>query len=504
MDLKIIGPVVLAGLGAACNPASPGPEAEPEQEPTGTGSTSGSSTTSVDQESVDESTTSTECDGDPSDQDGDGILDCVDLCPEVEDAEQADADADGVGDACDSCPTIFNDEQQDEDGDGVGDACACEPVVQPCVDGTAGGYACSGALELLAHLDLEALGVTNLGDLWGWTHAESGRQFVAVTSSPGTVFVEVTYPACPRVLGLLPQSGEFSLGGDVQVHADHAFIVAESQGHGMQIFDLHQLLDVVIPPVAFTHTARYDDFGRAHNLAINTETGFAYGVAADPCERGLYIMDVSNPVAPAFVGCHPPPTGSASHDAQCVTYGGPDAEYRGREICVVAGGFSETIEVVDVTDKGAIELLASNSYPFSEYAHQAWFTEDQAYLLSNDELDEREFEMPTRTFVWDMHDLDNPLLLGTYEHATTATDHNLFTHDGFAYLANYHAGLRVLDLSGLAEGLLAEVASFDSYAEDEDAPLLAGAISNYPYFGDELVVLSDSAGGLFMLRHRGR
>jgi len=35
------------------------------------------------------------------DEDGDGVLDCVDVCPHIADATQQDSDSDGVGDICD-------------------------------------------------------------------------------------------------------------------------------------------------------------------------------------------------------------------------------------------------------------------------------------------------------------------------------------------------------------------------------------------------------------------
>lgn len=70
------------------------------------------------------------------DQDDDGILDSVDNCPAIANADQTDTDSDGLGDACDAdddgdeivdiadnCPLIPNAGQEDLDGDGAGDAC---------------------------------------------------------------------------------------------------------------------------------------------------------------------------------------------------------------------------------------------------------------------------------------------------------------------------------------------------------------------------------------------
>ena len=45
------------------------------------------------------------------DQDGDGILDTLDNCPTIPNADQANNDYDSHGDACDNCRTVTNDDQ---------------------------------------------------------------------------------------------------------------------------------------------------------------------------------------------------------------------------------------------------------------------------------------------------------------------------------------------------------------------------------------------------------
>ncbi len=72
----------------------------------------------------------------PIDQDGDGIVDSSDNCPETPNADQKDLDKDWFGDACDSdidgdgivddedrCPLIASTNNNDLDGDGFGDVC---------------------------------------------------------------------------------------------------------------------------------------------------------------------------------------------------------------------------------------------------------------------------------------------------------------------------------------------------------------------------------------------
>ena len=66
------------------------------------------------------------------------------------------------------------------------------------------------------------------------------------------------------------------------------------------------------------------------------------------------MIDISTPTQPAFVGCFADTSTGRfgtgySHDAQCVIYRGPDADYQGREICL--GSNENALSIADVTDK---------------------------------------------------------------------------------------------------------------------------------------------------------
>jgi hypothetical protein len=81
------------------------------------------------------------------DQDGDGLADDCDNCPNDFNPLQVDSDFDGVGNPCDNCVFSPNPGQQDTDSDNVGDACDNCPTVpngsQEDTNGNGAGDACN-------------------------------------------------------------------------------------------------------------------------------------------------------------------------------------------------------------------------------------------------------------------------------------------------------------------------------------------------------------------------
>ncbi len=107
--------------------------------------------------------------------------------------------------------------------------------------------------------------------------------------------------------------------------------------------------------------------------------------------------------------------------------------------------------------------------------------------------------------VFDVRDLDEVPDAFEWRNPTTESiDHNLYTHDGLLYQANYSSGLRVLDTAGLYDGgplgqeALREIAWFDVYPE-HDGSGFVGSWSVYPFFEDGLVAVS-AYDGVYLLQ----
>jgi len=365
-------------------------------------------------------------------------------------------------------------------------------AITPCASGTAGAYACHH-IDLLAFLPLATFGSSAANDIWGWTDPQNGREYALIGLSDGTGFVDVTDPVNPVYLGKLPTHTFNSSWRDIKVYADHAFIVSEASGHGVQVFDLTALRSVANPPVTFAATTHYDGVNDVHNIVINEDSGFAYTVGNNgggaTCSGGLHMINIQHPTSPTFAGCYS--ADGYTHDAQCVLYDGPDAEHQGKEICFNSN--EDTVTIVDVSNKTNPVLLSRTGYPNAAYVHQGWLTDDHQYFYQDDELDSG----PTRTLIWDVADLDNPIVADEYLAATSSRDHNQYVLGDLIYQANYTTGLRVLDITNRTSPV--EVAFFDTFTPNNGTSF-SGAWSNYPYFASGVVVISSIGEGLFVVR----
>ncbi|MDH3424681.1 MAG: choice-of-anchor B family protein, partial [Gemmatimonadota bacterium] len=108
----------------------------------------------------------------------------------------------------------------------------------------------------------------------------------------------------------------------------------------------------------------------------------------------------------------------------------------------------------------------------------------------------------TRTLIWDLRDLDDPVLAAEYMADTKATDHNLYILGNTMYQSNYTSGLRVLDISDPVNPV--PVGSFDTVPYGGDTAQMDGSWSNYPYFESGIVVVTSQGEGLFLVRYRPR
>ena len=298
----------------------------------------------------------------------------------------------------------------------------------------------------------------------------------------------------------------------------------------MQVYDLEQLR-VINDFQNLTPSFVYTNYGSAHNIAINTQTGYAYtaGIGSSSNPVGIYALNINDPIDPKLELEYP--DFGYSHDAQIVNYIGPDSDHYGKEIYV--GSNENKVVFVDVTDKSNPKLISEFFYDH-QYTHQSWLTEDHSFALLGDELDELDLtsnpivlkeNVKTRTVIIDIRDLDNPILHFNYISDTKAIDHNGYVKGSKFYLASYTSGLRVIDISNIQQKNIVEVGYFDTHKDDghshdirvefsnrksdpgehigkkgQEIDAFNGAWSVYPFFNSENIIISDINSGLYIVK----
>ena len=413
-----------------------------------------------------------------------------------------------------------------------------ETPLATCIDGIATvtgtdkTFECSG-YNLMGHVSLEEMDAKSANDVWGWTDS-FGKEYAIIGLDNGTAFIDISDPVKPIYLGKLPTQTVSTIWRDIKTNDNYAYIVADfnsqtpeqDRNHGLQVFDLTKLSVVNESPVVFSNDYLYSDFGKAHNIAINEKTNFLYAVGTETFQGGIHIVDLVDPSLPVFSQGFSEQ--GYSHDAQVVTYEGPDTEHTGKEIFF--GSNEDKIVLVDVSNKLNIDTLSTEKYSNTQYTHQGWLTEDQKYFIVGDELDEYKGDVSfTRSIIFDVSDLDDPKVHYEFLNTTDAIDHNGYTHKNKFYLASYTAGLRVLDILNIDTKSVNEIGFFDTFDESADSGLynsnsnvktnasacntedcdnpekgevaeFNGAWSVYPYFKSENIIVSDINSGLFIVK----
>ncbi len=431
-----------------------------------------------------------------------------------------------------------------------------------CVVGQAGPFFCNN-VDLVDVVPTAGFGAGHGSDSWGWTDPDTGTEYVIVTSGVDSGFFRLAEDGTTEYLGSLNryETADRVLWNDVKVVNDHAYITSEDDNFGFQIVDLQAVAELPAIPLGsgdgVIPEAGHVEIGGGHNMVGFPERDIiAITLAEDAtCGGGIVFYDVSdgNETEPKRLGCvggsQDQWLKAGTHDAQCVTYTGPDADYNGEnndgiasDICLM---FQEEagVYVIDVSaitrdrlpnETGRATMLTRFTYDTVNYTHQGWFSPNQRWVLFNDELDESgaaatalgdrgDQNQNTTTYWIDLTDLDvgakqaggpfpdvNTDLVNKWSNPDTlAIDHNMYPvaveggepGEFLLYQANYGAGLRVLkgtDAS-LADGTgFEQVAYFDTYPGPGPSEFY-GAWNTYPFFESGMIVLSDFQSGLLIL-----
>lgn len=401
-------------------------------------------------------------------------------------------------------------------GQNPGVASSVNPSISAadCVNGSAGGFPCN-KVDVLSHIALDEFSSkpNRANDIWGFYDLNTEREYALIGLENGVAIVDVTNPSSPVEIDTV--AGASSTWRDIKVYQffdensqrfnAFAYVTTDNSNIGLRLIDLSGLPhavsgSVTVSPELSAHNVYITNLDYTTNSVVDGVPPILYTAGSNLSNGRIraYALDVPTVLTLAAAAL----IGGSSHDLSSVTIrdGRINQCPSATTYCVLLIDANEDdLQIWDATNPANPVRLSLTSYANLGFAHSAWFTRDGNFAFVQDELDELNFGSNTRLRIFDMSNLAQPVLAGTWTGTEAAIDHNGFVRGNRYYMANYTRGLTILDISNPVQPV--ESGFLDTFAANNFANF-AGAWGVYPYLPSGNLLLSDVNSGLFVLQDR--
>jgi len=312
-------------------------------------------------------------------------------------------------------------------------------------------------------------------DVWGYVAPDS-TEYALMGLRDRTSIVSLADPN--NIEEVATVYGEPSTWRDLKTWGEYAYVSNETGG-GIAIIDLSDLPNSVTH-VDFQPVVEGTQLQSIHNLYID-EFGFLY--IADPSlsinNGGVVIFDLTqDPANPVFAGAANP---VYAHDV-----------YARDNMMYTSDIYEGVFAVHDVTDKSNIQILATQSTPFT-FTHNAWLSDDGNTIFTTDEL----ANAPTGAY--DISNLDDIQKLDEFRPLGTVgkgvIPHNAHVINDFLVISHYTDGVIIVDAN--KPDNMVEVGNYDTYAGVDGG--FSGCWGAFPFFPSGIVLASNLEGRLDVL-----
>ena len=349
-------------------------------------------------------------------------------------------------------------------------------------------------MAMLANWDLPNLPVrygAEYNDCWGYRHT-NGTEVAIIGGIEDIFFINITSPANPVLIYThhvenMNGTTNQSLWRDFKTYSHYAYASADEGDSGLLIFDLSNV------PTSVTMVGQTNaSWSRAHNIYIDVPNGRLYAAGTNTASNGLKVLDLAaSPTNPPQIGAIPLNGlgGGYVHDVHVKN-----------NIAYCSHGSLAKLQMYNMTDLANITLVGViDNYPEEGYNHSSWVNEAGNMLVMADETQGSDLKLvditdPMNISADDINtfysELEGPAAPGA------SVAHNPFIEGDLAFIAYYHDGVQVFNISDPDNIQL--LAYYDTY-ENTAYTGYDGCWGVYPYFPSGLIIGSDQNNGLFVL-----
>ena len=359
-------------------------------------------------------------------------------------------------------------------------------------------------MTLLANWDDNTLPVKSdlsYNDCWGYA-AANNREYAILGSLEKVLFFEVTSPATMTAPIATFTNGANSIWRDFKTYGHYAYATADEGAEGLLVFDLANINGTSsrVTQIFQNNTT----FTRCHNIYIDEPNRKLYCAGTNTI-NGLTVFDINATTGIPTLCAQIPLningfTSGYIHD---------NFVRNGKIYC--SHGYNG-LRIYDVSGINAwqpgnpvittMPLLGTNNMVSSGYNHSSWLNSAGTHLIMAEETHGK----PLKVL-----DVSNPAAIGSFSSptstiqscmlcpaATTPIVHNPFVKGNLVFLAYYHEGVQVYDISNPASPT--KVAFYDTEPSNTTYSGYAGTWGTYPFLPSQKVLGSDVNNGLFVLQ----
>jgi choice-of-anchor B domain-containing protein len=352
-------------------------------------------------------------------------------------------------------------------------------------------------MTFLSNLDLPNLPTrfgSEYNDCWGFTHS-NGTEVAIIGGIESIFFVNITSPANPVLIYTHPVTNmpagttNQSLWRDFKSYQNYVYAAADEGTSGLLIFDLSQV------PTAITMVTQTVSFwNRTHNIYIDEAHGKLYAAGSNSVSNGLVILNIAvSPTNPTLAANVPLNTvgGGYVHDVHVRD-----------NIAYCSHGSQSKLQMYDFSNLPTFTVVGTvENYPFPGYNHSSWLNGSGNLLAMCDETHGSHVKLvditdPQNISSDDFSTFYSEMLGAGAPGASVA--HNPFILGDLVFLAYYHDGVQVFDISNPENIQL--LAYYDTYPQNTGYTGFDGCWGVYPFFPSGVLIASDQNNGLFVLQ----
>jgi len=315
-----------------------------------------------------------------------------------------------------------------------------------------------------------------------WGFEVNNTEIAVIGSTEGTHFFNVTDPQNSTEVAFV--AGAYTGSGvvhrDYHDYQGYLYIVCDE---GWSTSTL-QIVDISNLPTSVNVVYDSDSlFNTSHNIFIDTATSKLYACASNSA-MDIYSLDI--PTLPNLIYSYTD-VGHV-HDA----YVRNDTAYLN---CGPDGFRIVDFSPLDwpvLPSPPYIELSSLTAYPDAGYNHSGWLSDDGTIYAMQDENHGYDVK------IMDVSDFNNITVLSTLNSGQNPQSmaHNGIIKGDLLYLAYYHDGLRVFDISNPSNPI--QICNYDTYSP-ASYNSYKGAWGVYPNLPSGNIIVSDMQTGLYIL-----